>query len=171
MKNAVKVIIAVIVLLIVGVGAWYVIKNKDTTELTAGAISAKLEDASDLTTQKLIYQGAIKSKKGKIPFITKSSFLMTYSATVRAGFDIKQADVDMQEDKVIITIPSTSIQEITIDPDSLEFYDTSMNLINPDEKEETKKALKAAKEDTKKQAAKSGLLEAADENAKSLTFL
>lgn len=168
MKKAGKIIIPIVVILLIAGGAWLFMKNRGGTELTTGAISARLEDASDCTTQKLIYQGAVNSKKGKIPILTKSSFLMTYEASVRAGFDISEADIKLDDDKVEVNIPATDIQEITIDPNSLEFYDTSMTILKPDGKEETKKALKAAQDDAKKQAAKSGLLEAADENAKTL---
>lgn len=166
-KLSTKIIIAVVLVVLVGGGAFYFL-NRDNTELSAGAITAKLEDASDCTTQKLIYNGAVTSKKGKIPFINKSSFLMTYTATVKAGFDISESKVDITDDKILITIPPMSIQGIEIEPESLEFYDTSMALFSPDGKQETKKALKAAKKDAEKKAKDSELLEAAGENAEKL---
>ena len=69
---------------------------------------------------------------------------------------------------VEVTIPPMEIQEITIQPKSLKFYNTSLTLFKPDEKNETQKALVAAEEDAAEKAGKSGLLEAADENAEAL---
>ena len=89
---------------------------------------------------------------------------MTYTATVRAGFDMSETDVDVTDDTIKIVIPRTTIQEITIDPDSLEFYDTSFSIITMN-KEAVKEALQEAEGDAEKKAASSELLEAADENA------
>ena len=93
---------------------------------------------------------------------------MTYTAVVRAGFDISQTDVNVTDTTVEITLPPMEIQEITIQPKSLKFYNTSLTLFKPDEKNETQKALVAAENDASEKAGNSGLLDAADENAETL---
>lgn len=153
---------------VVGAGGYFYFTHKGAQELNADAITAKLENASDCTTQKLIYQGLVESKSGNIPILNKNAFLMTYTAVVRAGFDISKADVEVSDSTVEITIPPMEIQEITIQPKSLKFYNTSLTLFKPDEKNETQKALIAAEEDAAEKAGNSGLLEAADENAEAL---
>ena len=75
-------------------------------ELTSAFVSGKLEAVSELTTARLTYTGLIKYSEGKIPFLTKNSFSMIYTARVRAGIDIRQAKIDIQEDQVVITCRS-----------------------------------------------------------------
>ena len=109
-----------------------------------------------------------KSESGKVPFLTKSGFLMTYKATIRAGFDISKTGIDITDERITVTLPEMEVQEVTIDPDSLEFYNTTLTIFKPDGKEETKSAMKNAEKDAMSHVKGSGLLEAASENAESL---
>ncbi|MBP3897690.1 MAG: DUF4230 domain-containing protein [Mogibacterium sp.] len=164
-----KKILAVLILVaVVGAGGYYYFTHRGTQELNADMITARLENASDCTTQKLIYQGLIESESGSIPILNKNAFLMTYTAVVRAGFDISKTDVKVDDTSVVITIPPMEIQEITIQPKSLKFYNTSLTIFKPDEKNEAQKALVAAEKDAAEKAGNSGLLAAADENAEAL---
>ena len=163
-----KFLIILLLLAVLGGGGYFYLTQRGNQELTADMVTAKLENASDCTTQKLIYQGLVESKSGNIPILNKNAFLMTYTAVVRAGFDISKTSVDINDTTVEVTIPPMEIQEITIQPKSLKFYNTSLTLFKPDEKNETQKALVAAEEDAAEKAGKSGLLEAADENAEAL---
>ena len=76
-------------------------------------------------------------------------------------------DVSVTDNAVEVTIPKTVIQEITIDPDSLEFYDTTFSVFTLG-KDSVKEALQTAETDAKAKAGSSGLLDAADENAEAL---
>ena len=93
---------------------------------------------------------------------------MTYKAVVRAGFDISKTEIDVADDKVTVTLPAMEIQEVTIDPNEIKTYNTSLTLIKPDGKEELKKALVKAEDDARKKAEEEGLLEAASSNAETL---
>ena len=168
MKKVVVSIVAIIIILCVIGGGIYNFTHRDTTEVSTSTVTARLEDASECTTQKLIYQGAVKLTKGSIPLINKNSFMMTYSATVRAGFDMSKVKVKITGDSIRVTIPKTQIQDISIDPNSLEFYDTTLTIFKPDGKQSAKRALQEAQKDAKAKASSSGLLEAADENAEVL---
>lgn len=137
-------------------------------EVKTDTISAKLENASEFTTQKLIYNGLIDVKDGKIPIITQNSFIMTYKAVVRAGCNMDDFKVEETEKKVKITIPKMEIQEVNIDPDNLKFYDTTFTILKPDGKDAAKDAMIAAKKDVKEKAKDSGILEAAAENAETI---
>ena len=164
-----KALVLIVLLALVAAGGYfYFTHNSGKQEVSAGMLSAKLENASDCTTQKLIYNGYVESTSGKIPILTKKSFLMMYKSTVRAGFDVSKTDIEIEDKSVIVTLPEMEVQEITIDPRSLEFRDTSLTIIKPDGQEETKKALIAAENDVKSKIGESGLLEAAAENADSL---
>ena len=69
-------------------------------------------------------------KAGKIPIITQNEFIMTYKGRVVRPVVIWMiSKVNESEDKVKITIPKMEIQEITIDPNTIDFYDTSLYYI------------------------------------------
>ena len=154
-----KIIAALIIVAVVAAGGYYYFFLHNQAP-TADSLSSRLIDASELTTQKLVYEGVVEVEGGKIPVITKDSFLLVYKASVRAGFDTSKATVDVGDDTITVTVPPAEIQEITIDPDSIRTYNTSITIIKPDEKELMAEALKAAEKDA---AAK-----AADENAESI---
>ena len=47
---------------------------------------------------------------------------MIYDASVKAGVDLKQVQIDIKGNNISVTLPKAEIQDITIDPGSLEFY-------------------------------------------------
>lgn len=49
-------------------------------------------DASDLTTQTITYTSRVPMSSGTIPFINKKSFVMYYTATLRAGVDLSDVE-------------------------------------------------------------------------------
>ncbi len=128
-------------------------------KLTSAFVSGKLEAVSELTTARLTYTGLIKYSEGKIPFLTKNSFSMIYTARVRAGIDIRQAETDIQEDQVVITLPECEIQSVEIDEDSIEFYDEQWALFNRTEKEDVIDMVAAAKADVSEKADMESLIQ------------
>ena len=76
--------------------------------------------------------------------------------------------MDIKGNKVSVTLPKAEIQDITIDPDSLEFYDEKFALFNFQDRQDTVEALQYAKEDVTKQAEKTDLLTTAEERAKTV---
>lgn len=128
-------------------------------ELTSAFVSGKLEAVSELTTARLTYTGLIKYTEGKIPFLTKNSFSMIYTARVRAGIDIRMAEVDVQEDQVVITLPECEVQSVEIDESSIEFYDEQWALFNRTEKEDVIDMVAAAKADVSEKADMESLIQ------------
>lgn len=166
-----KIIASIIGLLLIAAllaGGYFYMQYQARQKVTSDMLITRLENASELTTQKMIYNGVIESESGKVPFLTKETFLMTYKATIRAGFDVSKTQIDVSDDQVTVTIPKIEIQEVTIDPNEIKTYTTSLTLIKPDGKEELKEALIKAEENAKAKAEESGLIEAAGENAEAL---
>ena len=93
---------------------------------------------------------------------------VSYTHLIKAGIDLSKAQVDVSGETITVTLPKAVIQDVVIDPDSLEFYDEKIALFNPQNKEDTVTALQAAKEDAEKNAADSDLLTTADEQARRL---
>ncbi len=163
-----KALIAIVLVAVIAAGGYAFWKYKTTEAVTPDILKATLENSSELTTQKLIYEGVVPYEEGKIPILTKDSFLLVYKATVRAGFDVSDTEVKVNDSTVEVTLPAMEVQEITIDPNEIRTYNTSITLVKPDEKESLTEALKLAEADAEEKAASSGLLEAAAENAESV---
>lgn len=164
-KTIAALILTVILIAAVGGTVLYV-KNKDKDDsIPLGHV---LEDASELTTQKMVITDVYPSQKGNIPFLTKNKFLIQYKTTVIAGFDVSEATVKESEDQVLVTIPHCRIDEesIKIKSEDLKFYDTNFALIRVDT-DGVLELINEAEEKAKEQASSDeyGFLEAADENA------
>ena len=84
---------------------------------------------------------------------------MIYTARVRAGIDIRQAKIDIQEDQVVITLPECEVQSVEIDEDSIEFYDEQWALFNRTEKEDVIDMVAAAKADVSEKADMESLIQ------------
>lgn len=168
MKKITAFIIALLLLAAAAFGAYYYMQYRARQAVTADTLMTRLQDASECTTQKMIYNGVIESESGSVPFINKQTFLMTYKAVVRAGFHLSKTEIDLTDEAVTVTLPAMEIQEVTIDPDEIKTYNTSLTLIKPDGKEELKQALVSAEEDARSKASEAGLLDAAGENAEAV---
>lgn len=133
--------------------------------LSAETVTARLNACSDLTTARLDYRGLIKYSEGEIPLLTKKSFSMIYDAHIKAGIDLSAAKVTVTADQVKVILPSPMVQEITVDSDSLEFYDEASALFNWTSKEDTVTAMQYAREDAEEKAGDSQLLSQAKAQA------
>ena len=151
---------AVIYLLIVVILAGMVVyltqslRRDREPEITGTFIDSKLEAAGELTSAKMIYNGLIHYSDGSIPFLTQKAFNMTYRAEVRAGVDLSKA---------------VEIFDISIDNDSIQYYDEKAALLNWERKEDVLDAIASAKEDVEQQTKEMDDLETmAQEQAKTL---
>lgn len=156
-------------ILVIGVLVGLFFYNNKTEGLSRD-IMAKLSVSSELTTAKLNYSGYRVYEDEGISFFTKANFLMVYDATVRAGIDVNEVKVEVENDKRIIwiTIPSAKIQEVKVDPNSIKYFDEKFTLFNFNEKEDANKALAEAELVAEKKAASFGILELADKQSEAL---
>lgn len=136
------VIIAIVIIFVVNI-----FTKRDDPEISNTFISEKLEEVSELTSAELTYNGLASYSDGEIPLLTKKSFKMIYRAEVDAGIDLSEVEVEVTNSKVKILLPEAEVQDIIVDPDSLEFYDESFALFNWEDRDDTVEALKLAKED------------------------
>ena len=116
-------------------------------DIDTAFVSAKLENISELATAELEYTGLIVYSEGKIPFITQTGFNMIYSASVKAGVDLAEMEIEVTKDKVIVNIPHAKILSIQVYNDSIEFYEEMHSLFNWSDKYDVKEAISAAEED------------------------
>nr|WP_296955009.1 DUF4230 domain-containing protein [uncultured Mediterraneibacter sp.] len=164
-------IIVVISLLIGGICGWRLNNYLNKEEISTDYISAKLEDVSELTTQKITYSARVPVDKGSIPFINKRGFIMEYNATLRAGVNMEEVDVKQRGNTIIVKIPHAKVlDKPNLDPDSIKFYDETKALFNWSKHEDVAEAIAQAKEDIESNPSIdiSMLLTRADENAEEL---
>lgn len=172
MKNTKTIVafIAAAALIAVGFLGARLLEKEDNIKVSATSIAERLNKCSDLTTARLDYRGIIRYEDGDIQYINKKSFSMIYDAHVKAGIDLSKASVEVNGNRITVTVPKPEIQDVTVDSDSLEFYDEKFALFNWTEKEDTIKAMEYARKDAEKKAAQTDLLEQASAQAKSVTM-
>ena len=133
-------------------------KTEPKVTVSATAIEERISQCSKLTTAQLDYRGLIRYTEGEIPFINQKSFSMVYVAHVTAGIDLSKAQVEVSQDRVTITLPAAVMQEVVIDPDSIEFYDETASLFNWTKREDVTKAMEYAEQDAMNKIEESELL-------------
>ena len=174
MGKKVKVLIAfVLVAVCVLAGAFFgrdaiakLFDSKPT--LTNTVVAKQLEKIQDLTTAKETDFGFEKYEDGGIALVTKKSFTMFYSYEARAGIDLGKADIDVNDDTktISITLPAPTIQSVSVNPDTLQFFDQKSSLLNSSEVGDAATALQDAKKSAEKKLNKGELLTTANEQAK-----
>lgn len=169
MKTKFKVIIAVILAAVISIGSISAYKYITSPKEESIPLETTLEDAAELTTQKMIISDVFRSTKGTIPLINKNRFLVQYKTTSTAGLDVQNAKIKETDDKITITIPHCTIDEdsIKIKSSDLKIYDTNFAIMSVD-KEAVMELVGEAEKKAKKKAESDeyGFLENADENAK-----
>lgn len=171
MKKARTLIIIIAALALVAVGflsAKLLSRNANKVTVSATSIEEQLSKCSSLTTARLDYRGIIKYSDGDIQFINKKSFSMIYDAHIKAGVDLSKVSVTVNGDTIKIAIPNPEIQDITVDPNTLEFYDEQFALFNWTDKSDTAKAMEYAKEDAQTKAESTDILTQAKDQAKTV---
>lgn len=146
-KKSIRPVIYLALVAVIAVAVSVTVVSSKKENVTTDVIMGKIENASELTSAKMICTGLKHYSDGKIPFLTEEAFSMTYSATVRAGIDMDKLDVKVTHSKVIIKVPEVEIQDINIDDDSIQFYDKKFSLFSGDSKEDVIAARKEIKKD------------------------
>lgn len=171
MKNTVNKAWMLLILVIAVIITYYISAKLHTpkkADIDTAFVSAKLENISELATAELEYTGLIVYSEGKIPFITQTGFNMIYTASVKAGVDLSEMQIDVTKDKVIVRLPHAKILSVQIYNDSIEFYDEMHSLFNWSDKYDVKEAISAAEEDVSGKVERFELTDKADEQTKAV---
>ena len=121
--------------------------KKAEPEITTTIVSRQLQTMQDLTTAKENDYGFEEFSEGNIAHVNKKKFTMFYSYEIRAGVDLAKAGIKVHDDTrtISITLPKATLQSVSVDPDSLRFFDSESSLFNGNEVTDTAEALKHAK--------------------------
>lgn len=175
MSAKTKVIAAIVVVVVIMAGAIIGYRKiegifnpeKDGPEITTTVVSRQLQTMQDLTTAKETDYGFEEFSEGKVSYVNKKKFTMFYSYEIRAGVDLSKAKiaVDNEARTISITLPQAELQSVSVDPDSLKFFDVENSLFNGNDVTDTADALKEAKIAASNKANKSELLQEANDQA------
>ncbi|OKZ73880.1 MAG: hypothetical protein BHW00_07120 [Clostridium sp. 26_22] len=155
-------LIVIIVSIVVGVKTT---KKKESTDFTY--LNQLLEKSSELTSAKLKITGIENYKDAGAMIINRSDFTMVYTATIRAGVELKEVKVEPNNitKEIIITIPKAKVFDCHVNQEDIKYFDEKFALFNVDSKEDANKACALAEQDGIKEAEQTGILEFAETEA------
>lgn len=170
-KVIVVLILIIAILAAALIGGMAIQKNREVEameKIDNTSISQKVVGLKELTTAQLTYHGLVEYEEGKIRFINQKEFLMTYTAKVTAGVDFSKAEITEDGKQITVKLPQATIQAISIDQDSIEFYDLKRAIFNHASKEDAIEAEKIADEDIRASMDKQELLKTANDQARAM---
>ena len=110
------------------------------------------------------YENQLDFYGWKVPFTTKS-FIVSYDGIIKAGVDLSKVEVDMDADRITVTLPGSQIISHEIPGDSIEVFDESDNVFNRISITDYTSFTNDQKEAMEQRVLESGLLATADEKA------
>lgn len=161
------IIVIVLIIIIVGLVLRATLFNKEASaDFTY--LNMLLEKSSELTTAKLKITGIENYKDAGAMILNRSDFTMVYSATIRAGVEIKEVKIEssaMNPKEIVIVMPNAKVFDCHVDQNEIQYFDEKFALFNVDSKEDANKACALAEQDGIKEAEATGILEFAETEA------
>lgn len=168
-KGFPKFLIVLAVVLIVCIGLVLYTKNKNSQKKDEGGkvTTVTQSELMDVIKKSDLYTAEYPYNSYTVATGTdgKPDYYVAYKGTVKAGFDVNDVQVQVNNDQnlIVITLPEISVKEINVDPD-IETIDMRKHGSQETEAEE---AYNLAVADLKKKASDNpDILSAATDNAK-----
>lgn len=151
-----------------GVEAATLIQEKEV--ITEDVLHQQLEAIGELGTVKYYYTNMGKYEKNlsvsgqNIPF-TKTSFIISYDGTIKAGIDLKEIGFALRDKVIVVTIPEAKLLSHEVDQDSLQVFDEKNSIFNGLTTEDVTGFEGEQKKTMEARALAAGILEEARANA------
>ena len=155
-----------------------VIIKSSVPVITSETLKEKLNAVSELVTQQYVYTNADKYEADqtwvfgwKRPFSSKS-ILVTYDGTIKAGLDLSQVIIDVDEEQKIITVtlPESKITDNNIPQESITVVEVKNGLFNEVTLDDYNQFISEQKIIMEDRATSRGLLEEANKKARELVM-
>lgn len=148
-------------------------KDKVRILVNTETIRDGLANMGVLITQEYYFTQVETYTKEKtfLRFITTSSeFVYSYDGAVLAGVDLEKIKVTQDEDRkaIVVEMPASEIQAVTIDRDTFKIYSEKESLWNPLKLEDYNISLAEFEDAAREKAIAGGILERSDEQARKL---
>jgi len=143
-----------------------------TPQIVQSVLSTKTNEISELATAEYLFTNAARftdtAHIAKIfDWMTKKSFVQKWDGKIKAGVKLDSLQVSINEKTITITMPAAEILSYEINYDSVEVLDEKNNVFNPISVDDKVNFDKETKDTMITRATENGLLEKAQENAKS----
>lgn len=144
--------------------------KEEVVSYDSTTVFTKISHIQELSTVKYNYTGVIGYKdamkifKMNIP-LTEKYFLVKYNGYLKAGVEFDRIVVNVENEKVHVSIPRARIFDIVIDENSVTVYNESDNAFNPIKISDYNQALAKEKDTMRKGAIKQGILRDANQHA------
>ena len=168
------VIFGLAVLLIVGLAGFlfgrFAQNRQPEPEISAVVLQRRLSSISELASVAYLYTDMGQFENSgefyghTIPFTTKK-FILTYDGVIKAGVDLRQAEVSVSGGQVRVTLPEAEILSHELDENSVEIFDQRTSIFNPFTVEDFTSFQAAQKAEMEAKALEGGLLKEAKEKA------
>lgn len=105
-------------------------------KITTTGLTQQLQEIEELATMSYNYTKVGKFSNNltfngwDIP-LTQKSFLITYDGKLKAGVKMDKAEIKIENNDIIVSIPEIEILSNEIDESSIEVYDETKNVFNP----------------------------------------
>ena len=173
-KNKLIFVIMFLCLTISTIMIYSIINNFNNNKvITSTVIAERLSKISELSTVKYSYSNVLALKDSKkfknfpIPF-TEKSFLIKYSGYIKAGVDLKNLDVVVNDEKVTITLKKAKIFDHVINNEDLFVYDEKSSMFNKLSMQDMVNEISNEKSKVEADLLKTGFLDEANANTKLL---
>lgn len=153
---------------VIGFLTHYIWEDNKKAEITTASISQRIMSIGELAVTKVEYRDICRYEQGEIPYITRKSFNIIYNASAKIGIDISKANININESNITVALPKPKILDISIDNNSLEFYDEKFAVFNWSERSDTIEVLKKAEKAVEEKIGESGIIEDSAANAAQL---
>lgn len=103
--------------------------------ITADLISQRLSSINELASVSYYYTNMGKFENQvdfygwKVP-LTKKSFIVSYDGCIKSGIDAAEITCQVEDNKIIISLPAAKILSHEIDEDSLQVFDEKTSIFN-----------------------------------------
>ncbi len=136
-KKAIGGVIAILLVCVVIFFAGAFFGNRQSEPvITSTALIQQLQEVNDLAVLEYNYtkvgkfENSLTLNGWNIP-LTKKSFLLTYAGKLTAGVSMEDAQVNVNNSTITVTLPEVEILSNVIDENSIEVYDETKNIFNP----------------------------------------
>lgn len=132
LKNIIIIVVIAAVFFVVG-KVWP--SGEEPTKMTSDLLSQQIQSISELATVEYSYTNMGKFENQatfygwNVPFTTKS-FIISYDGKIKAGIDMSQVEVKINNKKIIVNVPQAKILSHEIDEKSIEVFDETHNIFN-----------------------------------------
>lgn len=152
-----------------------IVVNPVAPEISLSVIYDEIQNIGELATVEYLFTDAARFSDSKqigewnIPF-TEKSFTMKWDGVIKAGIQLDQVVIDVDEQNMVITVtlPAAEILSYEVDNDSIEILDEKNNIFNEISVSDKIQLDAATEEEMKSRAIDNGLLEKAQSSAEDI---